>query len=112
MQFLSDLYVRCAECEGRRFQPHVLKVKLEGRSVHEMLELTVSEAVPVAVPSVPVTTWGPSALTLQAAPVQEPPATVNVVADVTSPVLGSALDPSSHAMLFSVQPVFVPSTDE
>src|SRR5207249_4006086 len=24
MQFLSDLYVRCAECEGRRFQPHVL----------------------------------------------------------------------------------------
>ena len=45
MQFLSDLYVRCAECEGRRFQPHVLKVKLAGRSVHEVLELTVSEAV-------------------------------------------------------------------
>ena len=31
MQFLSDLYVRCAECEGRRFQPHVLKVKLHGQ---------------------------------------------------------------------------------
>ncbi len=45
MQFLSDLYVRCAECEGRRFQPHVLKVKLAGRSIHELLELTVSEAV-------------------------------------------------------------------
>ncbi len=45
MQFLSDLYVRCAECEGRRFQPHVQKVKLEGRSIHEVLELTVSEAV-------------------------------------------------------------------
>ncbi|MEP6975938.1 MAG: excinuclease ABC subunit UvrA, partial [Spartobacteria bacterium] len=45
MQFLSDLYVRCAECEGRRFQPHVLKVKLEGRSIHDVLELTVSEAV-------------------------------------------------------------------
>jgi excinuclease ABC subunit A len=45
MQFLSDLYVRCAECEGRRFQPHVLKVKLAGRSVHEVLELTVSGAV-------------------------------------------------------------------
>ena len=29
MQFLSDLYVRCAECEGRRFQPHVLKVQLQ-----------------------------------------------------------------------------------
>ena len=44
MQFLSDLYVRCAECEGRRFQPHVLKVKLRGHSIHELLELTVSEA--------------------------------------------------------------------
>src|SRR5881275_1691702 len=45
MQFLSDLYVRCAECEGRRFQPHVLKVKLHGRSIHDVLEMTVSEAI-------------------------------------------------------------------
>ena len=45
MQFLSDLYVRCAECEGRRFQPHVLKVKLHGRSIHDLLEMTVSEAI-------------------------------------------------------------------
>src|SRR5437660_5801105 len=45
MQFLSDLYVRCAECEGRRFQPHVLKVQLHGKSIHDVLELTVSEAI-------------------------------------------------------------------
>ncbi len=45
MQFLSDLFVRCAECEGKRFQPHVLKVKLEGRSIHDVLELTVSGAI-------------------------------------------------------------------
>ncbi len=45
MQFLSDLYVRCAECEGKRFQPHVLKVKLHGKSIHDLLELTVSEAI-------------------------------------------------------------------
>ncbi|HXL24342.1 MAG TPA: hypothetical protein VN942_02225, partial [Chthoniobacterales bacterium] len=45
MQFLSDLYVRCAECEGRRFQPHVLKVQLHGKSIHDLLELTVSEAI-------------------------------------------------------------------
>jgi len=45
MQFLSDLYVRCAECEGKRFQPHVLKIKLEGKSIHEVLELTVYEAI-------------------------------------------------------------------
>ncbi len=45
MQFLSDLYVRCAECEGKRFQPHVLKVRLHEKSIHEVLELTVSEAI-------------------------------------------------------------------
>jgi excinuclease ABC subunit A len=45
MQFLSDLYVRCAECEGKRFQPHVLKVQLHGKSIHDVLELTVSEAI-------------------------------------------------------------------
>jgi excinuclease ABC subunit A len=44
MQFLSDLYVRCAECEGRRFQPHVLKIKLHGKSIHDVLKLTVMEA--------------------------------------------------------------------
>jgi excinuclease ABC subunit A len=45
MQFLSDLYVRCAECEGKRFQPHVLKVLMHGKSIHDVLELTVSEAI-------------------------------------------------------------------
>jgi excinuclease ABC subunit A len=45
MQFLSDLYVRCAECEGRRFQPHVLRVHVFGKSIHDILEMTVSEAI-------------------------------------------------------------------
>jgi excinuclease ABC subunit A len=45
MQFLSDLYVRCAECEGKRFQPHVLRVQLEGKSIHDVLELTIAEAI-------------------------------------------------------------------
>jgi excinuclease ABC subunit A len=45
MQFLSDLFVRCAECEGKRFQPHVLKVQLQGKSIHEVLKLTVGEAI-------------------------------------------------------------------
>jgi excinuclease ABC subunit A len=45
MQFLSDLYVRCAECEGKRFQAHVLKVRLHEKSIHDILELTVSEAI-------------------------------------------------------------------
>src|SRR5207248_3564483 len=45
MQFLSDLFVRCVECEGKRFQPHVLKVRVHEKSIHDMLELTVSEAI-------------------------------------------------------------------
>src|SRR5260370_18519160 len=44
-QFLSDLFGRCAECEGKRFQAHVLKVRLHGKSIHDILELTVSEAI-------------------------------------------------------------------
>ena len=45
MQFLSDLYLRCPECEGRRFQPHVLKIRFRGRSIHEVLEMTVRDAI-------------------------------------------------------------------
>ena len=49
MQFLSDVFVRCAECEGRRYQSHVLGVRLAGKrralNVHEVLELSVTEAL-------------------------------------------------------------------
>jgi excinuclease ABC subunit A len=45
MQFLSDVFVRCPECEGRRFQPHILAIRLHEKSIHEVLELTVSEAI-------------------------------------------------------------------
>src|SRR6201997_3739920 len=45
MQFLSDLYVRCAECEGKRFQPHVLGVRLHDKSLHDVLELPIREAI-------------------------------------------------------------------
>jgi excinuclease ABC subunit A len=45
MQFLSDLYVTCPECEGKRYQPHALQIKLEGKSIHDVLQLTIEEAV-------------------------------------------------------------------
>ncbi len=45
MQFLSDLYLLCPECEGRRFQPHVLKIRVDGRSIHEVLEMTARDAI-------------------------------------------------------------------
>ncbi|MBL9144336.1 MAG: excinuclease ABC subunit UvrA [Verrucomicrobiaceae bacterium] len=45
MQFLSDLYVTCPECEGRRYQPHALKITLAGKNIHEVLGMTVEDAV-------------------------------------------------------------------
>lgn len=41
MQFLSDLYVSCPECEGKRYTPEALEFLLEGKSIHDVLELTV-----------------------------------------------------------------------
>ncbi|MFZ2652116.1 MAG: excinuclease ABC subunit UvrA [Burkholderiaceae bacterium] len=58
MQFLSDVYLRCPDCDGRRFRSEILDVKIDRRmggradddqfrdlSVADVLELTVSEAV-------------------------------------------------------------------
>jgi excinuclease ABC subunit A len=45
MQFLSDVYLRCADCNGRRYRPEVLEIRLDGKSVADILELTVGEAL-------------------------------------------------------------------
>ncbi len=45
MQFLSDVYLRCPDCDGRRYRDEVLEVKVAGRSIAQMLELTVHEAL-------------------------------------------------------------------
>jgi excinuclease ABC subunit A len=45
MQFLSDVFIRCPECEGRRYQPHVLAIQIDGKSIHEVLKLTVTAAI-------------------------------------------------------------------
>ncbi|XHR30279.1 MAG: excinuclease ABC subunit UvrA [Chthoniobacteraceae bacterium] len=45
MQFLSDLFVRCPECDGKRYQPHVLRIRLRGKSISDVLEMTVTEAI-------------------------------------------------------------------
>ncbi len=50
MQFLSDVYLRCPDCDGKRFRPEILEVRLEraggpGYSIADVLQLTVSEAV-------------------------------------------------------------------
>ena len=43
MQFLSDIYLPCEACLGRRFQMPVLEVKRNGKNAHEWLQTTVSE---------------------------------------------------------------------
>lgn len=45
MQFLSDLYLRCPECEGRRFRSRILNVRIRGKSIHDVLEMTAGEAI-------------------------------------------------------------------
>jgi excinuclease ABC subunit A len=44
MQFLSDVYLRCPDCDGRRYRPEVLEVTVRGKSIADVLELTVHEA--------------------------------------------------------------------
>ena len=45
MQFLADVFVPCEQCDGARFKPQVLDVRYRGKNVHEVLELTVREAL-------------------------------------------------------------------
>ena len=45
MQFLADVFVPCDQCDGMRFKPQVLEVRYRGRSVHQVLEMTVREAL-------------------------------------------------------------------
>ncbi len=45
MQFLADVFVPCEQCDGRRFRPQVLEVRYRGRNVHQVLEMTVREAL-------------------------------------------------------------------
>ena len=45
MQFLADVFVPCEHCDGKRFKPQVLEVKYRGRSIHQVLDMTVREAL-------------------------------------------------------------------
>jgi excinuclease ABC subunit A len=45
MQFLADVFVPCDQCDGMRFKPQILEVRYRGKSVHQVLEMTVREAL-------------------------------------------------------------------
>ena len=47
MQFLSDVFVPCAVCEGRRFKPEVLAITWQGQSVAALLATTIADALPL-----------------------------------------------------------------
>ena len=45
MHFLSDVYVPCEVCKGRRYNRETLEVKYKGKSIYDVLEMTVEEAL-------------------------------------------------------------------
>jgi excinuclease ABC subunit A len=45
MQFLADVELVCDECKGTRYKPEVLEVRYRGKNIHEVLNLTVNEAL-------------------------------------------------------------------
>jgi excinuclease ABC subunit A len=47
MHFLPDVYVTCEECKGRRYNAETLEIKYRGKSIAEVLELTVDQALPL-----------------------------------------------------------------
>jgi excinuclease ABC subunit A len=47
MHFLPDVYVTCEQCKGRRYNRETLEIKYRGKSIAEVLELTVDQALPL-----------------------------------------------------------------
>ncbi len=45
MVFMADVFVQCEECGGKRFKSQVLEVTVNGRNIHEVLQLTVDQAI-------------------------------------------------------------------
>ncbi|MGA2369180.1 MAG: excinuclease ABC subunit UvrA [Candidatus Korobacteraceae bacterium] len=45
MQFLADVELICEECKGTRYKPEVLEVRYHGKNIHDVLDLTIKEAL-------------------------------------------------------------------
>jgi excinuclease ABC subunit A len=47
MHFLPDVYVTCEQCKGRRYNRETLEIKYRGKSIADVLDLTVGQALPL-----------------------------------------------------------------
>lgn len=56
MHFLPNVYVTCEECKGRRYNRETLEIKYRGKSIADMLDLTVDQALPLVEHFPPVAT--------------------------------------------------------
>ncbi|MGH2767971.1 MAG: ATP-binding cassette domain-containing protein, partial [Actinomycetota bacterium] len=54
MYFLPDMYVTCETCKGRRYNRETLEVRYKGRSIEEVLEMSVEEALDFFRPITPI----------------------------------------------------------
>jgi len=45
MVFMADIFVPCEDCGGKRYKPEVLDVTIRGKNIHEVLNLTVDQAI-------------------------------------------------------------------
>lgn len=45
MQFMADVYLTCEECNGKRFKDNVLEVKYKGKSIYDILDMTLDDAI-------------------------------------------------------------------
>lgn len=44
MHFLPDIYVPCDQCKGKRYNRETLEIKYKGKTIHEVLDMTIEEA--------------------------------------------------------------------
>ncbi len=45
MQFMADVHLKCDECDGKRFMKEILDVKFQDKTIYDILELTIDDAI-------------------------------------------------------------------
>lgn len=45
MQFMADIQLECESCHGKRFKSDILEVEYNGKNIHDVLEMTIDEAI-------------------------------------------------------------------